>query len=490
MNRRLSAAALLLAVLFSTFAVGCGPRNGSGDVTDAPGVLTLPPYEAPGESAPAPVQTLPEAEVRTEPTDGHNWELVSIPVKPGQKVPCAGSFRCTDCGQTEIRTITTADLGVPVIRIKGSLSGITKDNAGVVDFDYDGGSVAFSCQAKLTVQGATSSGFPKKNYTVRLMTEDGEKYKVSLSEKWGRHSKYCLKANYVDFSQARNIVSGRLYGLIAASGTVSDDLSRAPNYGAVDGFPVAVFVNGSFHGLYTVNIPKGSWMFGMNGGADTRQALLMAADWTDHVALLKTTSSFKHGWELEYCSTEDTDWIMPSFNEMINFVNNADGTRFRKLISRYVDVDRAIDALIFTTVFHGRDNVSKNILWATYDGKVWFPSVYDMDDSWGMVWNGQDYYAADDFPFSEVAGRNALWAKLWTNFRDEIKTRYRELRRGPLSINNVKEEFKAFTDSIPPCLYEADAARWPDIPSIKTSTYDQIVKYASARFKYLDKKIG
>lgn len=483
-------AAGLLAALLAAAAVGCGrvPGRTPDDTTQGTSdALTLPPYEAPA-TTPAQMQTLPGIEEPTEPGDGHTWELISISTAKSQQVPCAGTFRCADCQMTETRTVTSADLGVPVIRLEGTLTDAENTGSAEMRMVYDGGAQFFDCRAVLTVQGATSAGFLKKNYTVRLMTENGSKYKVCFSDAWGKHSKYCLKANYVDFTQARNVVSGRLYGQIVASGSVSEGLSRAPNYGAVDGFPVAVFLNGAFHGLYTLNIPKDEWMFGMDG-SDKKQALLMGADWTDHVALRKTTSSFKHGWELEYCSTEDTSWVMPSFNEMIDFVNSSDGTRFKKFIGRYVDVDRAIDALIFVTVFHGNDNVSKNLIWATYDGKVWFPSVYDMDDSWGMVWNGQDYYRFDDFSFSEVAGRNALWEKLWKNFREEITARYKELRRGPLSINNIKEEFSAFFDQIPDCLYEADAARWRDIPSVKTGTYKQIAQYASARLKYLDKKI-
>lgn len=485
------AAAVLLSAMLLVTAAGCGrtPGQTSDDAASdaAPGVLTLPPLETPTAS-PDPARTLQEDGSPAEPTDGHTWELTAIPTGYDKDVPCAGSFRCTDCGKIEQRTITSADLGLPVIRLEGALNDAENKGAAQVGFIYDSGTQSFACRAELTVQGATSAGFPKKNYTVRLMTEDGEKYKVRLADTWGKHSKYCLKANYVDFTQARNVVSGRLYGQIVASGEVSEGLSGAPNYGAVDGFPVAVFANGRFYGLCTLNIPKDEWMFGMSG-SDKKQALLMGADWTEHVALRKTTSSFKHGWELEYCSTEDTSWVMPSFNEMIDFVNTSNDTRFKKFVNRYVDVDRAIDALIFTTVIHGSDNVSKNIIWATYDGQVWFPSVYDMDDSWGMVWNGQDYYSAKDFPFSEVAGRNALWEKLWKNFRPEITERYKELRRGPLSIANIKGEFSAFFDQIPDCLYEADAARWHDIPSAETGTYKQIVQYATQRLQYLDKKI-
>ena len=42
------------------------------------------------------------------------------------------------------------------------------------------------------------------------------------------------------------------------------NLLNTPHNGSVDGFPVKVYVNGEFWGLYTWNIPKDAWMFNMD----------------------------------------------------------------------------------------------------------------------------------------------------------------------------------------------------------------------------------
>ena len=42
-------------------------------------------------------------------------------------------------------------------------------------------------------------------------------------------------------------------------------------------------------------------------------------------------------------------------------------------------------------------HTSKNVLWATYDGKKWTPSVYDMDGTFGLHWSGTYYYGEKDF---------------------------------------------------------------------------------------------
>ena len=44
----------------------------------------------------------------------------------------------------------------------------------------------------------------------------------------------------------------------------------------IDGYPVEIYINGEFLGLYTWNIPKDKWTFNMTGDENTREALLMA----------------------------------------------------------------------------------------------------------------------------------------------------------------------------------------------------------------------
>ena len=125
-----------------------------------------------------------------------------------------------------------------------------------------------------------------------------------------------------------------------------------------------------------------------------------------------------------------------------------------------------------------RDNASKNMLWATYDGKTWIPTVYDQDGTFGQVWDGVRFEDAHR-PLPTVTGgkinvnieygpsdpaegepRYILWDKLWNNFAEEILDRYYELRRTVLSTDNIIAELRAFESSVPASVYEADAAVW------------------------------
>ena len=426
---------------------------------------------------------------------GHTTQLEEILTGENCETDFCGRFFCEDCRESYYAPITYTDIGMPIINLEGSLSGVSKTNKVTVDVDYLSANKTFTSSATLKVQGGSSARYDKKNYTVQFLKNDGSKNKIALVDSWGKQSKYCLKANYVDFSQARNVVSGQLFNQIVHSRSIDDELNALPNGGVVDGYPVLVYLNGDLLGLYTMNIPKDNWMFGMNDET-IRQALLFGDTWTDSVTLNSEIADVNDvgasGWEIEYCSTEDnaeigSAWVGESMNEFIRFLKNNDGESFKNGISKYTDVDRAIDVLIFTFFIHANDNTSKNIVWASYDGVKWIPSVYDMDGTWGMVYNGSFTYSPTDFMPS---GANLLFERLLVNYMDRITERYVELRGDILSKANIFNAFDEFFAKIPQLVYTAEADRWPDSPSHGENNISQIKEFTTARLASFDSWFG
>lgn len=145
----------------------------------------------------------------------------------------------------------------------GDTTGMTKDDAVVLRFAYK----EYAGWAKVKWQGSSSIKWPKKNYTISLYYDEActQPMAIEIVKGWGAHHKYCFKANFIDFSHARNVVSGKLWGKVVKSrANVSAKLSSLPNGGAIDGFPCIIMLNDKFHGLYTWNIPKDGWMYGMD----------------------------------------------------------------------------------------------------------------------------------------------------------------------------------------------------------------------------------
>ena len=422
--------------------------------------------------------------------------LKDIIVSNTSSIQNPGLFECLVCHQEFLETITYQDIDMPIMSIYGDLSGISKDNKKKITASYFDDKQAFSLCATLKLQGASSLNYPKKNYNIQFFKDSSysSKQKVTLIESWGKRSKYTLKANWTDFSGMRNVVSGKLYGDVVRSRNKNDEYNTLINGGAIDGYPIALFENDIYQGLYTLNTSKDKYLFNMDGDETSREAILMVKDWSDSGRLKEhIPENFGDSWELEYASTEDdesvgTSWVVDSFNNMMDFVNNNDGQSFIMGIDNYINIQRAIDSMLFTLAIKALDNSSKNILWVTYNGVQWTPSVYDMDGTWGCYWNGNmDKVGSSKW---EPTNCNILWDKINKNMGDVVAERWKQLRSGPLSIKNIDYAFVNFYNLIYGKMYEWERRKWPETPGLNTNHLTQIINWANEYMLNMDDKFG
>ena len=388
---------------------------------------------------------------------------------------------------------------IPKVFFEGDISGMSKNDEKVLRFSYISKTKTISGYVKMKWQGTSSIAYPKKNFTIKMFTDESCETKDKHTFKDWNHetNKYVLKANYIDHSHARNIVSARLWSDVVASRTDYDslptELKSSPNNGAIDGFPIKLYLNAKYEGLYTWNIGKEGWTYGMTDDENPNYAVLCGEDYNSGCfrALANINGS---DWSLEYPDIL-TDEIKTSWNNAISFVMNNDGENFKTGLSNYFDVNSLIDYYIFAYFSCGLDSMGKNQIYTTYDGTKWYANMYDMDSTWGLYWNGNSfvstgYICQEDYE-SMVDGRlgNLLYQKLFKNFNIEIYDRYVELRKDALSIENVFTRFERFTDIIPNDLYSEDGEIYTTIPSLTTNNIKQIRSYTQNRAKYVDGKM-
>lgn len=428
----------------------------------------------------------------------HEWVIIS---PDSATFSHGGEYieQCKKCSETVTHPTDAVDptsLGMPIVYIEdldGAAIPLTElekaDGEITVKYSYvgpDASSPIFDCFCAIKVQGATSSAYPKKNYNIKLFEDEGLLTKFKVNFGWGKENKYTMKANYIDASQARNIVAAKLFAqVVATRDNIAEGLRGAPNYGVIDGYPILIFINGEFHGLYTMNIPKDNWAFGMSSSSTEKQALLMADSWTNSVNLRETIGDgafADYGWEVEHSSTTDETWIKDSFNELINLLNCGDNAKIKAELSDHLDIEAAIDNMIFTYYINAADNVAKNILWATYDGKVWIPSMYDMDGTFGIYWDGQavppnadgsgspknTYPSINSNGSLKIPG-SKLYSILIKCFPDEVEARYRDLRKTVLNIKNTRVVFGEFFALAPLAAYNSDYEKWESLPGTDTN---------------------
>lgn len=307
---------------------------------------------------------------------------------------------------------------------------------------------------------------------------------------WGAHAKYCLKSNYKDPTQASNVVSNRLAAEMNAQYGLFEDM---PNHGQIDGFPVWVTLNGEDMGLYTWNMPKAAWTYGLNKKNDDH-ILMEALSWKPST-LFRSAEYESDGsdWAVEV--GPDTAETKAKFNRLLHFIVDSTDEEFKQHIDEYLDLDALLNYWCFFHITTAGDNCGKNILFITKDGTKWAPLLYDLDSLWGIDYTGKETTVAhvlQENVLSEESNAMAsqyysfmseslpLLARVFRCFPQELLERYQQLRAGVLSDTNIRQHFDAFMNGIPQEYYDRNDAIWPEEKEYirsRESTYQYIDEY-------------
>ena len=414
-------------------------------------------------------------------------------VKLENEAPSGGSSGGSG-GSAVAVGVEPAEDDIPKVFFDGDITDMSKENEKVLAISYRSKTESFDGFVKMKWQGSSSIHFAKKNYTIKLYEDEALETKKKVDMRgWGKQNKFCLKANFVDITHARNIVSARLWSQIVASRPFLDRaafMTNSPNNGAIDGFPIKLYLNGKYEGLYTWNIPKDAWMFAMDED-NPDHCVLCAEQNNNGDNTLALASEFRaeakldeSDWSVEVPSAA-TDEVKAGFNRLISFVMTATDEEFKASLGSYANVQSLIDYFCFMIASCANDNAAKNILMATEDGGAhWYACFYDMDSIWGQRLQAQAL-ATSVYPADFQETNSLLWERMIKCCAEEIKARYTELRKTILTIPNVFNQFERFSDPIPSNLYEKDRTIYT-LPGTTWNSIDYIEKWAAARFAYAD----
>jgi len=340
---------------------------------------------------------------------------------------------------------------IPKLYFQGDISGMeSKTDARSIAFRYKDGSKTISGFAEIKLQGTSSLEFDKKNYTLKFYKDAEHENSLALDMGWGLQSKYCMKANWIDRTHSRNIVTARLASQMQAKYGLLDE---APNHGLIDGFPVEIYSNGEFLGLYTFNIPKDTWQFGMD--CDNPDHIVIGGEGWEPANLFRGTPDFD-SWAVEV--GEESAETLAKMTRLFEFVANSTDEEFKKEFSEYLNLDSALNYYVMADLAYLGDNLGKNMMIATYDGMEWYLSLYDLDSSWGTSYTGLSLNAYDETLLN--LSYSNLFARMEKAFPEQLANRYFELRQDVLSNAHILEEFEAFQNEVPALTFLKDAARW------------------------------
>ena len=392
-------------------------------------------------------------------------------------IACSGDWKVSKDLVSRLIHNFTNEQSIPVIYFSGDFSDLTsKKNEKNITVTYQSNNLSFDAFAKIKLQGTSSIYYPKKNYTVKFYTDNTYAEKKDIDVGWGEQSKYCLKANWIDKTHSRNIVTAKLVTQMQKKYNVLND---APANGAIDGFPVEVYINNAYHGLYTLNIPKDEWMFNMDS-SDPNNIVVVGEDWNPETRFKAKPNLTM--WEVEV--GKENDYILDKMNRLFDFVMNSSNNEFKAHLEEYLSLDATLNYYIMPDFAYLLDNLGKYMILATYDGNVWYPCLYDLDTSWGTNSTGDGILSYEKY----LVGfdYNRLLERIEQCFPDKLSKRYFELRQDILTKNNILFKFNSFKNLISETAYEKELLKWgPILPGYE---FSQIEEFLDNMMPRLDKK--
>ena len=378
--------------------------------------------------------------------------------------------------------------GLKVLYLNGDTEGMSGDVKKNMSWSFDGNSG--TCTVKW--QGSSSLTFPKHNYSISLgaKTDWGNAWGRT---KWGAQKKYVLKSFYNDFSHSVYMCSARLWGEVVqhrGETNVPVQMWDSLNYGAVDGFPVMLVINGEYVGLYTIMTHKE-----ITTNVDDTNGYYIIGQTTDQTRSLATSFSAHTSAEnlaaeadFECVNSPDEDDlsdVAASINNCIDAVISA-GSNWQNTLANYIDVNAAFDYYIFRALLGDGDGVTKNQGLVCYDGTKWIHTVYDLDHAFAGAGTGSDHRSPESDNWERYKTYNRVFDLIYTYSLSEFKERYHDLRESVLREANVYNIFANYINDIPFGLYVQEDKLWPHIPNSSTASLHQIADWYRLRCQWSD----
>ncbi len=420
----------------------------------------------------------------------------------------------------------------------------------------------FKKHAILNAQGNSSMGFVKKNVAIDLCDDEwvGDNTPKVRIGNWVPQDSFHMKAYYTDFFRGVGAVSYKLYDqIVRTRGNMYDrpwkkallDMSKIgittkslgnPYVGVFslltdtgarcfpDGFPVAVYLNDKFYGIFSFQLKKHRdnyhmdkstaehvhldgtinykilwngtivWGTGDNGfevrnpknlyaiggnkyDADIKQEEIAGEDevntWISAGQLPDGTvisSKIKKNLQM----TAKVKKYIQNFANTINVIQAAasayeassksdeDLKVFKQVFEKYYDVENLVDYVIFSDIVRNGDGFSKNWQWFTYDGVKWWVGLYDCDCTFGGFFTGdQIKNPITDHLNTSTNLPNGFITKYYAA---ELINRYKYLAdNGIVSADNIYSLIQDWCMRIGTDFFKEEYKKWADSPCIADS---------------------
>ena len=367
---------------------------------------------------------------------------------------------------------------------------------------------------QIAIQGDSSRNHDKKNYKIKVFSDEDckQKLKLRLMPSWPKTNKFNLKANFIDATQSRNLASAKLVATATSVTPIADkivesNLAKTSNFGQMEGFPIEVWLNGVYNGLYTCNTKKDDKVFGLDADKPGNAAVSVldnVAHPTTQLLAVPTAKLDNVAYADELHDTPDPE-LVANWSKWLDFLNNSTDEDFKNKLSSYIDVKSAINLYLFGVMSREYDYNTKSVLYLTWNnGKYFYLVPYDLDSNWGQSATGMiegnpaedgnwgfstETTTKQDGKYISNANWNKLFERMYKLFMPEIKEQYTYLRSNVWRTDQILNAYRDFMNQIPQSVYEKDHKLWAQIPSLTTNDYEQLHQVIVQRSNQMDRWI-
>ena len=410
------------------------------------------------------------------------------------------------------------------VNITGSFPTSKGDTTkGEIQF-YDMQGNYFKKFIEMDIHGRTSSMYKKKNYTFDFYNDAdySDAFTIKFGD-WVSMDSFYFQGWYSDAFRGIDIIEYKLYQqMISTRGFLKDKpykysiWQNVTSKGNEDsekldnnleknalctpmGFPVIMYLNGEFWGIYTIMLKKNRANFRMD--KKNYKSVMLDLDNGNIVSGIKNWKSFEirnpkvlicmdgskyNGDAPKELIDESSEKYDASNKDMVNTVltknaivsladsynkvkeldsSSKSSDEIRTTIEKYYNVDYIIDYIIFSNLIQNVDGWGGNWQWTTWDGVKWNPNPYDLNASLGL----DPYGLIATSPVERVSS-GAIAAYVYKYYMTEIKDRYKYLKNSKIiSIDNIIGLFYSWIKRIGTDNYANEFKKWNSTPSQRKS---------------------
>lgn len=411
------------------------------------------------------------------------------------------------------------------ILISGDLP-VDKDGVAMNCSFFSGTTPIFSATGTWGIQGSSSVSSLKKNWKLKLRNPNtGKKLQIKFAD-WFPMSSITLKGYGTDRTLLRDSLSTQLWrqmyslrydGLLACGDRY--DYFKFKNYSSMTsalfstaGFPVELYQNDAFLGMYVIRCDNNNDNFLMDGSNPAHIQMQPNAAWH----LWESPNFNIADWEV-YCPDTIADSTMNAGQKFMQWAYGCinGSIDMRSTYKNYIDLNSYLDYIILCESVVSFDSMTNNFNMATWNGTdtnpIWFIYPYDFDQSFGIAYGLGSIAATDPSKIGwvmrtegNVANQSAdFFETIAKTFWGELRERYYYLRSlNILDGKNLARTIKEQVNLMNPSSMQQDLLLWnADGPTGAGSgnflsdngkkwSFVFIKEYFEARLTWLDKQFN